>query len=219
MCAVLIKDTCWSPDGKEVALVSRPEGHADIYIINVEGGPPRRLTAAFNCVAPSWSRDGQWIYFGSDRSGSWQVWKMPAKGGEPFQITNNGGYEAVESSDSQFLYYNKYGFNTPGLFRIPVEGGQEAMILDLPQLESFGDWAVTDEGIYFVHRYDAIHKPTLHPAIRFLSFATNKITMVVALEKDPGQHPGLNVSPDGQWMIYSRVDYRNHDIMLVENFH
>jgi len=144
---------------------------------------------------------------------------MPAKGGEPSQITTNGGYEAVESPDSQFLYYNKYGFYTVGLFRIPVGGGPESMVLDLPQLESFGDWAVTDQGIYFIYRYEVGGTPTRHPAIKLLSFDTNKVTEVVAIEKDPGQNPGLSVSPDGKWLIYSRVDYVNHDIMLVENLH
>jgi hypothetical protein len=43
--------------------------------------------------------------------------------------------------------------------------------------------------------------------------------LLLRLEEDPGQHPGLNVSPDGKWMIYARADYVNHDIKLVENFH
>jgi hypothetical protein len=33
-------------------------------------GPPRRLThSPNNNVIPSWSHDGRWIYFASDRSG------------------------------------------------------------------------------------------------------------------------------------------------------
>jgi hypothetical protein len=60
---------------------------------------------------------------------------------------------------------------------------------------------------------------TSHPEIRFLSFGTNKVGHVIAFEEDPGQHPGLNISPDGKWMIYARADYVNHDIKLVENFH
>ena len=43
-------------------------------------------------VSPSWSRDGKWIYFASDRSGEYQVWKMPAGGGEAVQLTRKGGY-------------------------------------------------------------------------------------------------------------------------------
>jgi len=28
----------WSPDGRQIAFDSRKEGHADIYVINAEGG-------------------------------------------------------------------------------------------------------------------------------------------------------------------------------------
>jgi dipeptidyl aminopeptidase/acylaminoacyl peptidase len=38
-------------------------------------------------TAPRWSNDGQWLYFLSSRSGSTQVWRMPAKGGESSQVT------------------------------------------------------------------------------------------------------------------------------------
>jgi Tol biopolymer transport system component/DNA-binding winged helix-turn-helix (wHTH) protein len=213
------RSACWSPDGQQIAFISRAEGHANLYTINVEGLPPRRLSdGSLNCAAPSWSRDGQWIYFASDRIGSWQVWKMPAAGGEPLQVTSNGGYEAMESLDGRFVYYNKYGFSTEGIFRIPVEGGQEIRVFDLPQLDSLGDWTVTDEGIYFVHRYDSARKVTSHFAIKLFSFNTDKVTEIAALDRDPVSHPGLNISPDRRWLIYSSMDSYNHDIMLVKNF-
>jgi hypothetical protein len=143
---------------------------------------------------------------------------MPAAGGEPLQVTVNGGYEAMESPDGRFVYYNKYGFSTEGIFRIPVEGEQETRVFDLPQLDSLGDWTVTDEGIYFVHRYDAPRKLTSHFAIKLFSLTTGKITEVAALDRDPVSHPGLNISPDKRWLIYSSMDSYNHDIMLVKNF-
>ena len=34
----------WSPDGKRIAFHSRPEGQAEVYVINAEGGQPQRLT-------------------------------------------------------------------------------------------------------------------------------------------------------------------------------
>jgi dipeptidyl aminopeptidase/acylaminoacyl peptidase len=38
-------------------------------------------------TAPRWSADGQWLYFLSSRSGSTQIWRTPAKGGESRQVT------------------------------------------------------------------------------------------------------------------------------------
>jgi len=38
-------------------------------------------------LSPRWSADGRWLYFLSSRSGSIQVWRTPAQGGESAQVT------------------------------------------------------------------------------------------------------------------------------------
>ena len=61
----------WSPDGQRVAFDSDMEGNFDAYVVRARGGKPIRLTTdSADDVAPSWSRDGKWVYFTSrsDRS-------------------------------------------------------------------------------------------------------------------------------------------------------
>src|SRR5713226_3739280 len=67
----------------------------------------RRDTISVVCTSPRWSGDGQWIYYGSNRTGANQVWKIPSRGGTPVQITRNGGYASSESSDGKWLYYTR----------------------------------------------------------------------------------------------------------------
>jgi len=210
----------WSPDGSQLAFDSRPEGHAQIYLISANGGPAHRLVnEPHDSLAPSWSHDGRWLYFGSNRSGDWQIWKMPAAGGAPVQVTTNGGYEGVEAADGQSIFYNKNGLSTSGLFQLPLAGSAaETRVLDLLQLDSFGDWTVTREGIYYIHRYEDLGKPAAPVAVKFFDFGTRQSRMVAPLEHDPTSNPGLNISADGRWFIFSIDDYRNFDIMLVENF-
>jgi TolB protein len=78
----------WSPDGRQVALVRRQHDHWEIYVVDADGGNPRRLTdtprkpggALANSVSPAWSPDGQYIAFLTDRTGWWEIWVMRADG-------------------------------------------------------------------------------------------------------------------------------------------
>jgi len=214
-----VSHPAWSPDGKFIAFDARPGGKSIVYIVSVESGAIRPLTSdEANSIAPNWSADGGSIYYGADRGEGWQIWKTSAAGGEAVQITQSGGYEACESSDGKYLYYNKVGYFTIGLFRQPISGGEEVKVFDFIQLGSIGDWALTDKGVYFFHRYDERDKSVSQPSINFFDFADGQITLIAPLPKDPWVDPGLSVSPDGKWLYYSTADTFNSDIMLVENF-
>jgi Tol biopolymer transport system component/DNA-binding winged helix-turn-helix (wHTH) protein len=203
----------WSPDGRRIVFESRPAGLADLYVVSSDGGESRRLTDhPSHELAPSWSVDGRVIYFASNRGGDWQVWKMPSTGGEAVQVTSKGGFEAHESPDGKFLYYNKYGWNTRGLFRLPTAGGEESMVIDIAQRDSFGSWVATNEGIYFIDR-----EQFAQLRIEYFDLATRRTKELVSLDHDPSVNPGLIVSPDGRWFIFSLLERNSHDIMLLEN--
>jgi dipeptidyl aminopeptidase/acylaminoacyl peptidase len=182
-------------------------------VIDVERRLPRRLTTESSSdVVPSWSKDGRSIYFASNRTGTYQVWKAPAEGGPAVQVTQNGGFAAFESPDGQFVFYAK--FTEPGIWRVAVEGGEETLVLDLLQPGFWGYWAVSEQGIYFLNS-----KAEPRPAIEFYRFATRRATRVFVPEKDPFYgDPGLALSPDGRWILYVQIDQLGSDIMLVENF-
>ena len=85
--------------------------NVDIYVISASGGTPRQVTTspAIDAVA-SWSIDGRFIYFGSNRDGQVQVWKVPSSGEEPGnarQVTRGGGFAAIESTDGRHVYFTK----------------------------------------------------------------------------------------------------------------
>ena len=115
----------WSPDGQSVAFDLRNEdGRGDVYVIPARGGAAVRLTDdPADDLVPSWSRDGQSIYFGSTRTGRYEIWKMSARGGNPIQVTHNGGTYAKESIDRKYIYYGKSAPSAgTGLWRVAVGG-------------------------------------------------------------------------------------------------
>jgi Tol biopolymer transport system component len=200
----------WSPDGGRIAFDSNAPGQSDIFVVGATGGKPQRMTTdPANDGNPSWSQDGKWIYFDSARTGEQQVWKMPAKGGEAIQVTRDGGFGPRESPDSKFLYYTKALDNT-SLWRVAIGGGASAKVLE--NVRSYEAFAIVAKGIYFISRQGA----TL--AIRFLRFDTNKISTVAGFEKRLFLGPGLTVSPDGKWLLYSQYEQLGTELTLVENF-
>ena len=73
----------WSPDGQRLAFDSQDsEGGFDIFTIESTGGQAHRFTfERSNECQPTWSRDGRWIYFQSDRTGRREIWRCPFPSG------------------------------------------------------------------------------------------------------------------------------------------
>jgi TolB protein len=50
----------------------------------------RRLTDdSAGDMLPRWSRDGRSVYFASERTGNWQIYRVAAEGGEPQRVRTN----------------------------------------------------------------------------------------------------------------------------------
>ncbi len=86
-----------SPDGGKVVYTVRTtdmgknRGHTDLYLVDLRAADPvpQRLTSdAANSTDPEWSPNGDAIYFLSARSGSGQVWRVPAAGGDAVRVTD-----------------------------------------------------------------------------------------------------------------------------------
>jgi len=140
--------------------------------------------------------------------GDLQIWKIPAADGEPVQVTKKGkAREAFESPDGKHLYYAKAS-TLPGIWRVPVDGGDEVQVIDRGWP---GRWAVIDGGIVLMN------KPAR--AVEYFSFDALRITWTRQLP--PGlpfdRSPGFSVSRDGQWMLFVRLDNESSDIHMLQN--
>ena len=79
---------------------------------------------------------------------------------------------------------------------------------------SWGNFAVTDHGLYFS---DAVAKGG--PAILYYDFQTRRISSVVTLKQPVAlSFPNLAASRDGRTLFYSRNEFENNMILMVENF-
>ena len=75
-----------SPDGRRVAFTGRDDGPAEAYVLDLDGGSPRRLTwfGAFTATV-GWSRDGTAVVVASDVGqpfrGYYHLHEVPLDGG------------------------------------------------------------------------------------------------------------------------------------------
>ncbi len=86
----------FSPDGRQLVMtLGGIDGNLDIHVLDLSTRQTRRLTThrAIDTEG-SWSPDGRYIYFTSDRSGGPQVYRVPAAGGTPERVTFEGSYNA-----------------------------------------------------------------------------------------------------------------------------
>jgi dipeptidyl aminopeptidase/acylaminoacyl peptidase len=86
-----------SPDGSRVAYTVRTtdmgknRGHTEVYVVDLRAAnpTPQRLTSdVASSTDPEWSPNGDAVYFLSSRSGSGQVWRVPAAGGDAVRVTD-----------------------------------------------------------------------------------------------------------------------------------
>jgi Tol biopolymer transport system component/DNA-binding winged helix-turn-helix (wHTH) protein len=202
----------WSPDGLWVAFDTVGNGARGVYVISAKGGTPRALVQdqSENSV-PSWSRDGKWVYFASNRSGQDQVWKAPAEGGQPVQVTQHGGFAALESPDGKTLYYAKTRFENPEIWRMPVNGGTEAIFSGAVRPKSWAAWGVTDRGIFFCSPEGVGDQPS----IDFYDFGTRLTRQVSLLDRSPFW---LSATLNGKELFYNQAEQEGSSILLVQSY-
>jgi len=112
-----LHDCSWSPDGTRIAftaLVGDSPDHLTmtIYVVPSTGGLVRALTGAAPGQEPAWSPDGTRVAFASDRTGNYEIYTMPAKGGEPAQLTDDPANDmgpAWSSDGSQIAFSSDRG--------------------------------------------------------------------------------------------------------------
>jgi Tol biopolymer transport system component len=198
----------WSPDGHRIAFDSQNEdGYWHIWTVDVDGGSLRRLTQDLTDEnLPTWSQDGRFIYFTSERTGAQEIWRAAATGGPAERVTHNGAtYPAYESADGKTLFFVKD--SGAGFFALPLGGGAERKVLDCVA------WFTV--GLAGVYHLGCGAAGLSSVPLSLLDPATGRDRLLGKLEKGASQ---ITVSPDGKTILYAKNVGEGADLMLIENF-
>ena len=204
----------WSPDGRHIVVDTVSPGQSwDLSVIDIANGQITPLVRdPSDDVAPSFSRDGNWIYFSSNRSGRNEVYRIPAAGGaHAVRLTQNGGWAALESLDGKSIYYSKANVTCGSpLFLRSLGGGPERKIVDSACGRGF---AVTEHGLYYTDgtEKDGVLKVYVYDP------ATGTTHVVDRTDQKLYGFYTLTVSPNGTILVTASAQ-TGADLFLVENF-
>jgi Tol biopolymer transport system component len=207
----------WSPDGKWLVCDSRPSGNADVFAIPASGGKPQQLTSdATNEVVPSFSRDGSFVYFSSDRGGHWSMWRQPwgANGTGEARMVRDHAFAGFESPDGRYLYY-VHGPDDPGLFRAPVAGGAEEPVIANLRPGMWGNWAFSGPDVFFINW---VGQGSEAEAWMQRRKTDGTIEPLFKVGQPIGWDGGLAISPDAATLVYGQLDKVGADILELSNW-
>jgi len=203
-----------SPDGTLLAFSTEHaiDGRSDTYIVPVGGGQPRRLVSQMDSYFHGWSPDGSAISFSGLVSGKWNVYTIPAVGGQVKQLTGtstfNDGPEF--SPDGKFIYFSSDRSGSTQIWRMLTDGSEPQ------QVTTDEDWNnafphVSPDGRQLVFlSYPPGNRgyPTIEDVLlRVISLADQKTKVLAKFVGGMGTIDSPSWSPDSKRLAF--VSYQN----------
>ena len=206
-----------SPDGRTLAFVRvRNYESRDVFLQPVSdgaaGAEPRRLTFDERLVdGIDWTPDGRSILFSSNRSGTDEMWRIPAFGGQPEGLAIGEGQHPSISRDGQRLAFARSSSNY-NIWRVsgPAATGKRT------------------EPTKLIASTKRQYQPQFSPDGKRIAFGSSRSgsTEVWACDSE-GLNPvqltsfgGPDVgsprwSPDGRWIAFDSTKEAHRDIYVV----
>ena len=141
----------------QIVFVSKRDGNNEIYLMNVDGSNPVRLTSdAANDSFPQFSPDGSKIVFYTNRHGDNEIYAMNADGSDPVRLTNNAAndYSPAWSPDGTQIIFvsNRDGNNR--LYVMSANGSVPALLTDSRAGHESPVWSPDGQKIAFSSNRD-----------------------------------------------------------------
>jgi TolB protein len=129
----------WSPDGKTIAFACRWDAGNGLYIVDAEGGEPKKVYDQKGACGACWSPDGKLLVYETET----HVCTIQPDGQKNRLITYWGGVQRYPrySPDGQYIVYSQ-GVSEKGpweLYIVPATGGQPKRITEGGS-DMYPDW-------------------------------------------------------------------------------
>jgi TolB protein len=201
-----------SPDGSELAISDNSQGdhESQVYIVPIAGGTPRRITQKSPSYWHGWSPDGKTLAFVGQRNGDFDIYAIPAAGGEETRLTIAKGLDdgPEYSPDGKYIYFNSERTGHMQLWRMKPDGSEQEQVFSddlnnwFPHISPDGQWMV-----FLTYGADVTgHPENKDVMLRLMSLdpkeADKKITVLAKLFGGQGTINVPSWSPDSTQVAF-----------------
>lgn len=163
-------DHVLSFDGRRLAISSHtgPQRHSMVYTVPVQGGRPHRVTPSGPSYLHGWSPDGKYLVFTGLRNGDYDIFRVPAEGGEEVQLTTAPGLDdgPEYTPDGRYIYFNSVRSGRMQIWRMQPDGSGQEQLTD----DEYNNWFphISPDGktVIFVSYLVGEVSPSDHPAAK-----------------------------------------------------
>ncbi|WP_432254777.1 TolB family protein [Limimaricola sp. AA108-03] len=122
-----------SPDGTLLAISDQTEtGDSAIYLLPIEGGTPRRITARTPSYWHGWSPDGSTLAYTAQRGSGYQIHTCSVEDGAETAVT--AGFDHCDgpdyTPDGEWIWFNGERDGAVQLWRVRPDGGSLERMTD-----------------------------------------------------------------------------------------
>jgi len=197
-----------SPDATQLAISDNSQGDHDslVYIVPIGGGAPRRITQKSPSYWHGWSPDGKTLAFVGQRNEEFDIYTIPAAGGEETRLTTAKGLDdgPEYSPDGKYIYFNSERTGHMQIWRMKADGSEQEQVFSddlnnwFPHISPDGQWMV-----FLTYSADVKgHPENKDVMLRLMSLADKKITVLAKLFGGQGTINVPSWSPDSKQVAF-----------------
>jgi TolB protein len=197
-----------SPDGEQLAISDQSqEDHKSlIYVVPINGGRPQRITRNSPSYWHGWSPDGKTLAFVGQRNAEFDIYTIPAAGGEEMRLTTAKGLDdgPEYSPDGRYIYFNSERTGHMQIWRMKPDGSEQEQVFS----DDANNWFphISPDGKYMVFlTFDKSvsgHPENKDVALRLMSLSDHKIRVLARLFGGQGTINVPSWSPDSKQLAF-----------------
>ena len=197
-----------SPDGTQLVISdnSQEEHRSLAYIVPIGGGTPRRITQKSPSYWHGWSPDGKTLAFVGERNGDFDIYAIPAAGGEETQLTTAKGLDdgPEYSPDGKYIYFNSERTGHMQIWRMRADGSEQEQITFGEENDWFPHLSPDGQQMVFVTFDPSVkgHPENKDVMLRMMTLKDKKITVLAKLFGGQGTMNVPSWSPDGKQFAF-----------------